>query len=350
MRPIIVFVALTWLAGAQAPGFDSLLQRGLLALERGDPRAAEVSLEEAGKQRPRDARVWIGLAQTYRRSGRVEAAKEAADRAAQFAPADPMVLRALAVVYAESKAWDGAIAALREALRLSPYEEASYFDLGRTMLIAQDFRGAVEVLEKGRKMFDKSPQIALALGVAYYGQRRFSDAVDTFLKTITLAPEVEQPYIFLGRILEQDGDRLPEITGKFAAFAAANPQNYLGPFLHAKALLADPAAGPATQAQAESLLRKSRSLNEGFWESHFELGILLEGKREYAKARPELERAIELNPTNAASHYRLARVYDRLGKPQQAATERALHQKYVDAERAVMGQQGGGKPLDLVVK
>ena len=48
-----------------------------------------------------------------------------------------------------------------------------------------------------RKVFDRSPQLELALGVTYYGLRRFPESVDQFFKTIDLAPDIPQPYAFL---------------------------------------------------------------------------------------------------------------------------------------------------------
>ena len=68
----------------------------------------------------------------------------------------------------------------------------------------------------GRKNFDKSPQLELAAGVAYYGLRRFPEAIEAFLRTIRLDPGIEQPYVFLGRMLDQAEDKLPQITEVFA--------------------------------------------------------------------------------------------------------------------------------------
>lgn len=78
---------------------------------------------------------------------------------------------------------------------------------------------AVRVLEAAKKVFDNSAQLELTLGIACYGQRGFSEAVDSFLRAATLAPDVEQPYVFLGRILNQAEARLAEVTQKIAAFA-----------------------------------------------------------------------------------------------------------------------------------
>ncbi len=406
--------------GAGNQPFETFFRQGLLALQRNDLPVAVAHLEKASRLQPGDARVWLALAQTYRKLDRKQAAQQAALRSATLAPDDPIILHGLAIFHAEGGNWakaaaletryagkapgdrealprvvsfhleagqvkqaielaknglkaenraelrnllgkayeadgqsDQSIRELQEAIRLLPYEEPYYFDLAYVLLLHQNFDVAIQVLEGAKKIFDKSPQVELALGVAYYGQRRFSEAVDSFLRTATLAPELEQPYVFLGRILDHAVDRLGEVTSKFAAFAAANPQSHLGYYLHAKALIAQsgPSGSSEFAEQAEALLRKAIALNGQHWESHFELGLLLERNKEFLRAAESLERSIQLNPKNPTPHYRLARVYDRLGKKKPAEAERALHQKLSAEEKAAMEKHATGlKRLELVVK
>src|SRR5262245_58475673 len=90
-----------------------------------------------------------------------------------------------------------AVITLQEAIRREPDRESNYTDLGNLLLRTQNFPQAVTILEAARIRFPKSPQVVLSLGVAYYGQRRFPDAVDAFLAAGRLAPEAEQPVAFL---------------------------------------------------------------------------------------------------------------------------------------------------------
>ena len=123
------------------------------------------------------------------------------------------------------------------------------------------------------------------------------------------------------RMLDQAEDKLPKITEVFAAFSKSAPGNYLSSFLYGKVVaLEDP-------ARAERLLRESIARNDQFWESHFELGALLEQRGAVQEASQEVRRGIELNPQDPAAHYRLARLYDRLGKTAEAQSERELHAK-----------------------
>ncbi len=226
---------------------------------------------------------------------------------------------------------------MRAAIQQNPYEEAYYFELARDLLKHNRPQEAIQVLEDGKKVFARSAQIELTLGVAYYSMRRFSDAVDAFLLVIRIDPGVEQPYVFLGRMLDQTASKLPDVTAAFAALAKANPQNYTADFLYGKAL-----AFGGKRDEAEPLLRKSIAENAEFWESHFELGGVLEAKHDFAGAAREFSRAAELNPKNPGAHYRLARVYDRLGKTDEAKAEHALHEKLTQEENAFIRRQAGG--------
>ena len=151
-----------------------------------------------------------------------------------------------------------------------------------------------------------------------------------------LAPDVTQPYVFLGRMMDHVSDRLPEVTERFARFEARNPDSYLGPLLHAQGIIAQlPATGFPPEAEtALGLVRKSVAKKDDVAEAHFAMGLLLDRKKEYREAAAHLERSIQLNPTDSAVHFRLARVYERLGRKDDAERERRLHEKLSEEEKA----------------
>ena len=122
-------------------------------------------------------------------------------------------------------------------------------------------------------------------------------------------------------MLDVAEDRTAAVTQALAAYEQTQPDRYISSFLYAKAL----AAGGGNGDQIESFLRKSIALRNDFWESHFELGLALERRRAFDEAAQELERSIELDPNQPVPHYRLARVYDRLGKTSEANRQREIH-------------------------
>jgi tetratricopeptide (TPR) repeat protein len=205
-----------------------------------------------------------------------------------------------------------------------------FFDAAQPLLQQGKFADAIQILSTGTKHLKNSAQLELALGVSYYGLRRFDEAAEAFLRTIAIAPEIDQPYIFLGKFLDQIPARLPEATKRFIEYETAHPESFTGYFLHAKALNAQ-SSEPET---ARKLLEKAISINERDAPAHFELGALFDRMQQYPDAARELERAAELAPADAPTHYRLSRVYDRLGKRDAAQTERELHAKLVEAQQA----------------
>jgi tetratricopeptide (TPR) repeat protein len=203
-----------------------------------------------------------------------------------------------------------------------------YFEYAQRLLRKQDFTQAANVLDGALRTHPKDAQLLLALGVARYGQRRFDDAADCFLQVIRVDPSIEQPYIFLGKMLDQAGTHLDQITKAFESWGARNPQNAQAQMLLAKArLVNDP-----KDAEAETLLERSVSLDSSNWEAHYELGVLLAAKRDYQKAVAELSRASELDPKQPMPHYHLARVYDRLGETERAKAEREAHQALISPQ------------------
>jgi tetratricopeptide (TPR) repeat protein len=310
--------------------FETTFHAGLVALNQNNLGVAEAQLESASKLEPRDARVWLALAQTYRRLDKTAQAQAAAGNAEAFA-SNAATLKGLALYYSEAADFAKGAEMLQAAIRRNAFDESCYFDLAQLYFKQQNFAAALETLNAGRKNFDKSAQLELAAGVAYYGLRRFPEATDAFLSTIRLDPAVPQPYVFLGRMLDQAEDKLPKITDVFAGFARSAPDNYMSSFLYGKVLALQ------GSADAEAQLRKSIKQNGRFWESHFELGVLLDRRGEFAEAAREIRQSIELNPGDPAPHYRLARLYDRLGKTVEAGAERELHAKLMAAQTTQAG-------------
>lgn len=344
--------------------FDAKLQEGLAALNRNDLSAARASLESASQIQPENPRAWVGLAQVHFRSGDARSAEATAQKAERLCGSDPVALYGLAMFRLQSGApklsialaqrlisledrseahnllgkaldaagdTDKALPELERAIQMNRFEESYYFDLAQTLLRHQKFDGAIRALEPARKIFAKSPQLELVLGVAYYGQRRFAEAVDCFLRVIAIAPDVEQPYAFLARVLDHAAARLEEVSARFAVFAASQPDNYLAQYVHGKTM--------SNADEAEQSLRRSIRLRADFADSHFELGSVLERKRQWSRAALEFERAAELSPKDSAPHYRLSRLYDRMGQAERAKSERVLHEKLSAEETAAMDRQ-----------
>ena len=253
----------------------------------------------------------------------------------------------LGKAYAMSDQPEAGLRHLELAVKAEPYNETMHYDLGHFHLRQLDYDSARKAFLSGTKYFDKSPAIEIGLGIAAYGQRRFGEAIEHFLRTAELAPTMEQPHAFLGRLLQHGSDRLDLIEERLKIYHERHSKNHFGPFLYGQVLLAKLGTGtaPETITAIEALLNESIERNDNFWESHYELGVLLEKKRDFKNAEKHFKRAVDLNPHASKPHYRLARVYQRLGKTTAAKKERALHAEIAEQERRAM--QAKRLPRDL---
>lgn len=385
---------LLFLATTDSP--TQLLQKGLAALQHGELAQARDAFEEVAKRDPHNAFAWASLAETYARLKQPGAAASAAGKAENFGADNPAIDHALAIYFtrtgefrhaaeleqkfaasvradpeayqrvanlflnagdlpdalsaaekavaqhsspaaenvlgraliAAGKSADGE-AHLNAAWQGAQTDSRIAFDYVQVLLRAQNFDRASEVLTTALRTSPDDAQLILALGVARYGQRRFNDAITTFLKVIQIDKNIEQPYVFLGKMLDQAGDHLAEITRAYENWSSENPRNAEGLLLLAKARL----ASDSKDTTAEGLLNRSIVLDAKNWEAHYELGVLLEGKRDWAGAATELKKAAELDAKQAMPHYHLARVYDRLGNEEGAKVERELHEKLTGGEK-----------------
>lgn len=315
---MIAALTLIALLAADSNPPQDLLKQGLLALQQGNIAEARSDLEQASRADPKNPFVWSALAQTYWKANEPKLASAAAEKAEKIGGRDPVVGHALAMYYSET-------GQLQHAAKLDA-QVAFYWT--KALLERGDFTQAAEVAEAGLAGHPNDPQMALSLGVARYGQRRFGDAIAEFLKVIEIDPQIEQPYVFLGKMLDQAGPRLGEITRAYENWSTLNPKSAKAKLLLAKALLV---ANDRDQ-RAEGLLRDAIALDGGDWEMHYELGVLLAGGHDYAAAAKELERSIEIDPKQAMAHYHLARVYDRLDEPERAEAEREVHRRLSASE------------------
>lgn len=320
------------------------------------PERAAAAAKLAGKTGGKDPVVWHALAMYYSESGQPGQAAGWEQRFAESPNADRDALTRAASLYLAAGDAEQAVKLARQAvsqastperedllgeafIRAGQADEGEKhlalaweqsrtdphisFDLGQALLRREEFTRAADVLDSALSVHRDDPQLTLALGVARYGQRRFDDALLAFLRVIQVDPTIEQPYVFLGRMLEQAGAQLASIISAYDKWAAREPSNPKAQLLLAKALLAQDHGSK----RAEALLRHSIALDANDWEAHYELGALLENMHDYAGAASELKRSIELRPQEPLPHYHLARVYDRLGESAQAAAERLKHQR-----------------------
>lgn len=280
-----------------------------------------------------DSNAWLRAAELHLRAGEAKAAIASATRGLAREPGRAEILNVRAKSLALDQQPAAAIRDFEAAIAGSRYSESFHFDLIQFRLHREEFAEALAASEAALTVFDKSAQLELTRGVALYGLRRFGDAAGSFLRAASLDPDIEQPYLFLAKMIDQAAAQLDEIQERAASFLARRQDSPAGYFLLAKV---SAAKGEPVSAR-EELLKKAIAIRGEMWEAHFELGLAQEDQ-DWKSAMASFEKAAALNPQEASIPYRQARVLDRLGRPAEAAAARARHEKLVAAQRS----RGGG--------
>ena len=294
--------------------FETTFHDGLIALNQNNLAVAEAQLQPAAKLQPHERAGLAGAgADVLEATAGRSTPKPPCAMPRHGEPDDAVVSKALGVFYSDAG-------------------ESYYFEVSQAHLQRQEFAAALETADAGLKKFEKSPQLELAAGVAYYGLRRFPEAMDAFLRTIRIGQRGRAAV----RIFRADDRSGGAATAADYAGLCRLCETRAGE-LSARISCMERRLAMGNDAGAEALMRKSIAENDAYWESHFELGVLLSEQRKYEEAAREIRRSADLNPSEAAPHYHLARLYDRLGKTAEAAAERDVHARLTTSGRAMAG-------------
>jgi tetratricopeptide (TPR) repeat protein len=176
------------------------------------------------------------------------------------------------------------------------------------------------------------------MGEALDSLGRDPDAIAEFQAAASASPAEPAVHFGLGYLLWKER-RYDEAEREFRQELANDPSH-----AQANAYLGDVLLHRDDPEAALPWLEKARRLDAKIRIAHLDLGIAYAGRKEYEPAARELREAVRLDPSRADAHYRLAQVYQSLGRATEAKAERAavtnLHEKHNED----LLQQISGKP------
>lgn len=227
-----------------------------------------------------------------------------------------------------------------QAVRLDPSEQ-NYFAWGSELLLHRAVWQAAEVFRQGTRAYPKSARMLTALGTAQFAGALYQEAAASLCAAADLDPADPQPYLFLGRIEMAAPTPLGCVAPRLARLVKEQPQNALGNYLYAMAILKslEPAPDPKALQQAETLLNRAVTIDPKCADAYLQLGILSFSQHQTEKAIGYYARAIEVQPQLGEAHYRLGVAYDRLGAPDKAKQEFQLHDEIEKQQAANVERQ-----------
>ncbi len=288
-------------------------------------RQAVVDLSESVRLDQSNAGWWAQLADAQLKAGNAKAALGSAQKAKALQ--DNAEIEALLGDIHEA-AGDSVSAArsFEEAVHLSPGEERFRLALAVELLQHQTFQPALKVLERSAIDFPQSPRTATALGLTLYLAGKEKEGILKLLDAVSLDPTFVPAIHYLGEIsLIQSGLPEPNVVAsecKYAASHASDDQsNTVCGALQARVASADPATADWAPILHRLSLVVARSPNLTL--ARCEYGKALDQAHD-SGARVQLEACVRLDPNSIEGHYRLARIYNKLGWNDSARKELAL--------------------------
>jgi tetratricopeptide (TPR) repeat protein len=183
----------------------------------GDIDGARRVLTDLARDWPKDVSGWYLLAQIEAQADHRDAAEAAVARIREIAPDDARAPLALAATRSARGDYRGAASALASRVaegRQADVDSGDYATmvgaLGEALVHAGDRREALNVLERAHARVPDDAAIHFALGAAYDENQRHDDAERVFREIIAANPTDARALNYLGYMLADRGQKLPE--------------------------------------------------------------------------------------------------------------------------------------------
>ena len=293
-------------------------------------------LNEALMLSPGSESIGYDLAFAREQSGDLDGAKIQIDR--MLKQADSAKLHNL-LASVEDRRGDFLEAAkdYHRAAEIDP-SESNIFDLATFLLQHKKFTGFVDESIKffryGVTQFPRSSQMRVGLGVALYASDQYDEAVRVLCEAVDLDPTDRRPIDFLGKARRVSPELAKEVDRRLQDFAERYPENAATNYYYALSLWE---RGGGEQGKdldrIEALLRRAESLASGWYEPHYQLGVLYENEKRYPEAIHEMQTTAKIEPEFAPAHFQLAVLYSRTGDKLRAVQESGIVQRIKDKDR-----------------
>jgi len=176
---------------------------GLLLTDSHAPAAGILRLQEALKQFPGSARIWLalGIAQlTYGQNAEAENSfKQSLTLDAKLVPA----LAYLGMTYSERGAYDKAVSFYEQALALNPQLATLHYLVAETILKSEtaDTTRAEKYLRRATELDSNLAPAYLTWGKLYVRTNRWDEAAPLLERAVSLQPELLEAHYQLSRVL-----------------------------------------------------------------------------------------------------------------------------------------------------
>lgn len=263
----------------------------------------------------------------------------ALDQLGQSAEAESQWKQALAIDPRNVAALEGLSAALLARqdnvaviglLQSAPHTERLAINLAKAYGTLNYIDQADAVLTEALKASPGSVPLASAMTVVLVKERRHQDAINLLQHTVQANPGNQEAAVLLFRLLVLT-NHINLARPMAPKLLALHPNDSEVLYLSG---IVDRSVGDYPQAKAH--LEKAVALDGEFFNSRYNLGMVLVFLHEWKEAREHLEKAIALGAPQPQVHFELAKALRGLGDSDGALEQMKLYQKLKKAEEATL--------------
>lgn len=179
-----------------------VVRYGLLLTDTKAPAAAIIRLEEALKEFPRSARLWLALGIAQLNHGQNDDARQSFARSLELDPKSVPALAYLGTTHAERGQYAEAVAFYERAIAADGGLAVPYFLAADTLLrqTEVDAPRAEKYLVRAVELDPTFAAARLALAKLHVRTERWTDAAEQFERVVQLEPELAEAHYQLGRV------------------------------------------------------------------------------------------------------------------------------------------------------
>jgi len=215
------------------------------------------------------------------------------------------------------------------AVALAPNDEKYRLSLAVELIRHKNFDAAKVVLKQAEELQAKSWRIQFALGMVEYFTGTDEEATRILIRAVDLAPAPDIALRYLGEIqMDQASAPDPVALAKLCQLSDRHPgEGKL--FYYCGALLFRRDYASGDKKYADEIVRKlgnaSRLLQDDP-SPHCQLGRAYRWLDRWQDALHESEACASMDPNSAEAHYRLAQIYQHLGRQERSQAEMKLYE------------------------
>lgn len=298
---ILALALCSGFAAAQSSNPERLFQEAVEAQERGDDVVAAQKYQALLRLRPQAVVVRVNLGAALAHLDRFSEAIDQYRIVLLSDPTNVMARMNLALAYQGNGDLVNAVAELEQLHREEPGEGQAVLMLADCYLQSARYRDAVALLAPLESAKPDDPNLQWLLGSAMIHVGRAREGVERVEKMANKAADADA-YLLAGQtrlamnqydLARQDADGVQSLNPKLPGLQTLN-----GMILERT----------GDYDAAEAALQQAIAADANDFNAHLYLGAIFYFNRELEKARPQLTRALELQPDSAQARYEMALV------------------------------------------